>query len=316
MIKKIFLGISFSLSVNAIHAQKIKIKDEVVIVDGKPILLFSGKAGAFATPNILYSSLNGDSLIRITKKMTELPFIYTRKPQQYKWFEIDFIPFNLHIQCANSIRMPTKKGITSYLLERIKINEGKLDSASVYSFVERLNITEELQAEINYKKGLYEAQQKRLSTKIYRDVLKQIILRLVQTDGEIYQSSYAKGKKSLAEQDEDETYSKNLSRIIIDPQQMPPPEMQYIYEIIQDGKVVGRIVEQCLHRGKRYRVEQLISPALEYEGERFPFVTIAFVETSGTIYTYDKQSYTLQADASKSDLKLSIINYLINHYYL
>ena len=328
--KKFYLVIVsiYVFFVTATQAQKIKIKNDQVIIDDVPVLFVSKpkSKNIFKYGDYLYSSLEGDSLVRFRMNILEIPTTVPNKVDKYLYFEAHFIPFRLHVQFSDTVgagmNIANRKTMTRFLFneQKIKINQGKLDSASVYAFCKRVDISKKLQAEINFKKGLYEAQRKSLAKTSNRDLRRAVILRLVMTNGTPYQQSYASSNKSFSgkndvteyrETDPTKSNTTNQSTLIT------PLGSEYVYEIIQDDKLIGRIYERVTNGGQEYRIEKRMSPAFEYEGQQFPFILMAYINADGrtVLITYDNKTDILWK-SSNQDFKLTIIDYLINHYYL
>jgi hypothetical protein len=220
------------------------------------------------------------------------------------------------------MNIANRKTMTRFLFneQKIKINQGKLDSASVYAFCKRVDISEKLQAEINFKKGLYEAQRKSLAKTNNRDLRRAVILRLVSTNGSSYQQSYASSNKSFSDKNDvteyretDPTKSNTTNQSTL----VTPVGSEYVYEIIQGEQLIGRIYERVMTGKQEYRVEKRMNPLFEYQGQQFPFILMAYINVDMKIdfRTYDNEMHIVWSSPNR-DFKLTIIDYLINHYYL
>jgi hypothetical protein len=156
-----------------INAQKIKVKDGVVLLDETPIVKIEGKVGMVKQAEFTYTSLDGKPVLKLKEGCFEYPMPIL---DPFYYYEIEFSSLNKKMTTLINARYISEKKLTEWLFVKITpplLKNNTLDSVAVSAFISKNDNSLKIQKDTTFY-NLYEAANREalLSTKIARNTTK------------------------------------------------------------------------------------------------------------------------------------------------
>jgi hypothetical protein len=139
-----------------INAQKIKVKDGVVLLDETPLVKIEGKVGMVKQADFTYTTLDGKPILKLKEGCFEyfIPVFET-----FYYYNIEFPLLNKKVTTLINFRYISEKKITEWLFVKITpplLKNNALDSAAVNAFISKSDNSQKIQQDTTFY-NLYEA---------------------------------------------------------------------------------------------------------------------------------------------------------------
>ncbi len=265
--------------------KEIKVKKDIVYLDGTPVVKMIGKCGVFTRLNYTFISLKGDTLFTMKDNFYKYsnPYYGTTT-----WFDINFLKLKKQLMLIREHTLVNDKQVVKYVLLTLNpfiIKDGELDTSAVAQVIQKQDYRNTFIADTTYKLG-FDRKKNMILDKSYikRDINKPIIV----ADATIHPE--LKGFNNYK-----------------------------LYEIQQDKVLIGLIVEvngmETTSRKISYYFLRKLNEPMEYQGEHYPFVMVALIDDSFQgflVSTYKKESMFYTAPQNSTNKFLDYAKHLVD----